>query len=76
MKLVFTSHCQTRIYGRNINVDHIKKAISEPDHKKDVFDGRILVKKKVGAKVIEVVYYRERVGDKKEKYIIITAYYI
>lgn len=34
------------------------------------------VKKDVGEKVTEVVYSKDNFRDKKEEYIIITAYYI
>ena len=48
----------------------------ECDEKADVFDGKTRVKKDVGEKVIEVVYSKDNFRDKKEEYIIITAYYI
>ncbi len=76
MKLKFPIHCQSRISERNINIDHIKKAIKDPDSKVDAFEGRIKVQKKIDSKVIKVVYSKDRFRDKKEEYLIITAYYL
>ena len=76
MHLKFPPHCQSRISERGINIDHVKKAITEPDNKKNLFEGRIQVNKKIGSKTIEVVYFKSAFRDKKEEYIIITAYYL
>lgn len=76
MFLRFTNHCQSRILERGINIEHIKKAIREPDSKKNVFEGKIQVNKKVGSKVIEVIYCKGSLRGKKEEYIVITAYYL
>ena len=76
MKLKFGYHCQFRLYERGINVDHIKKAIMNPDSKQDAYEGKIKVQKKIGNKVIKVIYYKKDLKDKKEEYNIITAYYI
>ncbi len=61
---------------RDINIDHVKLAIREPDQRKNVFESRVCVTKKIGKKVIEVVYFKEPFRDKKEEYIIITSYYL
>lgn len=76
MKLKMTQHFQDMIQFRGLNLEHVKQALREPDEKDDVFDGRTRVKKNVDEKVIEVVYYKDKFRDKKEEYIIITAYYI
>lgn len=76
MTLKFTNHCQIRILERKINIEHIKKAVNEPDFKKNVFEGKIQVRKKIGSKIIEVVYCKKGFKDKKEEYIVVTAYYL
>lgn len=76
MNLKFPPHFQSRIPERNINIDHIKKAIREPDTKQDAFEGRIKVQKKIGDRIIKVVYFKNALGNRKEEYIIITAYYL
>ncbi|MGB8816054.1 MAG: hypothetical protein WCC74_02365 [Minisyncoccia bacterium] len=76
MKLKFPPHFQSRIDERNLNIDHVKRAIREPDIKQDTFEGRTKVQKKIGDKVIKVIYFKDAFRDKKEEYIIITAYYL
>ncbi len=76
MKLKFPNHFQERIIQRDINIDHVKLAMTNPDKKNLVFEGRIRVTKKIGKKTIEVVYFKEAFRDKKDEYIIITAYYL
>ena len=61
---------------RGINIDHVKLAMREPDQKKTMFEGRIRVTKKIGKKTIEVIYSKEAFRDKKEEYMLITAYYL
>ena len=60
---------------RGIEVDHVRKAINSPDFTKDVFEGRILVRKRIDKdKVIEVVYCKEKSLRKSSEFLIITAY--
>lgn len=59
---------------RNLNIDHIKQAMRDPDETKDCLDGKTKVIKDVGDKTIVVVYCKEGFRDKKE-FLIITAYY-
>ena len=61
---------------RGIQIEHVKKAVSDPDLKKTVFEGRIKVQKKIGSKTIVVIYWKEGFRDKKNEYIISTAYYL
>lgn len=72
MKLSFSIHFQQAIIERDINIDHLKKAIQEPDTSYASFAGRTVAQKTVDGKALEVVYIR---GSKNE-YRIITAYYI
>ena len=59
-----------------IDIEYVKEAIANPDSKKDAYEGKIRVTKKIGKKVIEVVFYKEAFRDKSNEYIVITAYYI
>jgi len=76
MNLKLTKHFQDMVQHRGLSIEHVKQAIRNPDEKEGVFEGKIRVKKDVGGKTIEVVYCKEKFRDKKEEYIIITAYYI
>lgn len=72
MKLSFSIHFQQGVFERNINIDHLKKAIREPDDSYSTFGGRTISRKSVDGRILEVVYTR---GGRNE-YRIITAYYI
>ena len=76
MKLKFTIHAQYRIAERNIDVDHIKKVIANPDAKKLDSSGQVKITKKLNSKTIEVVYYKKGFRDRHNLYIIVTAYYL
>lgn len=73
---MFPLHFQERIVERGINIDHVKVAIRDPDTSEDTFEGRKRITKVVGDKKIEVIYFNEGFRDRKEEYIIITAYYL
>ena len=75
MELKLTNHFQERFGERRIDFDHVKQAIRHPDSKENVFEGRIKVTKKIGNKVIEVVYCREVFKDRQNQYLLITVYY-
>ncbi len=75
MRLKLTTHCQIRIQERCIPIDHIKKAIAEPDKKEDAFEGLIKVSKKIEGRILKVVYCKEGFKDKKDEYMVITVYY-
>lgn len=76
MKLKLPPHYQDRMLERSIPIDHIKKAIYSPDEKKDAFEGRFKVIKKIEDKNLVVIYYKDGFKDKKDEYIVITAYYV
>ena len=75
IRLKLTVHFQGRMPERNIDLDHVKRAIQEPDEKKADPQG-VRAKKKIGDKTIVVVYCREPFKDKHDQYLIITAYYL
>ena len=77
IRLKFPNHAQERIQERGIAIEHIKKAIREPDFTKRQFEDRILASKKIDKKrTIEVIYCKEASMKKTNDYLIITAYYI
>lgn len=76
MKLKMTKHFQDMIQFRGLNLEHVKQALKNPDEKENVFDGKIRVKKDLDGRIIEVIYSKDNFRDKKEEYIIITAYYV
>lgn len=65
---VFTHHARQRMTERNIAEKEIKKTIDNPDRIAYNFD-KIIVNKKIGKKIIEVVFIR-----KNSKIVIITCY--
>ena len=76
MKLKLPIHIQDRIQKRDLQIDHIKKAIREPDFKETVFNGRTRVRKKIDdKKAIEVIYCKEGFRDTPNQFLVITAYY-
>lgn len=76
VKLKFPPHFQIRMLERGISIDHVKKAILKPDAKEAMFEGRTKVRKKVGSKTIVVIYYKDAFRDRKNEFIVITAYYL
>lgn len=76
IRLKFPQHMHARMVERGIDVDHIRKAINNPDLKEDAFQGRIRVTKELtDGRTMEVIYYREAFKGSKD-YVIITAYYL
>jgi hypothetical protein len=59
---------------RGIDVDHIKRAIRNPDQTVQSFDNRFVVIKRIDSRKIKVAYVRPK--EKDNTYIIITAYYL
>lgn len=75
IRLKLTVHFQGRMPERNINIDHVKRAVESPDEKKGDPQG-IKVIKRIDGKTIVVVYSDEKFKDRQAEYLIITAYYI
>lgn len=76
MKLIFPQHFQYRMVERGIDVDHIKKAIKEPEFTEPTFNGRTLARREIDEKrVIEVIYYRQGFKGANDV-VVITAYYL
>lgn len=76
MLLNLTSHFQLRMVERGINIDHVKRAIKDPDIIENAFDEKLKATKEIDGKTIQVIYYREGFKSKETNYIVITAYYL
>ncbi|HEY4498958.1 MAG TPA: DUF4258 domain-containing protein [Candidatus Paceibacterota bacterium] len=76
MNLKFSLHFQQAIIERGINIDYLKKTIKNPDAVRVSFAGRMVARKAVGGKMLEVVYVKGVTPDTRNEYRIITAYYI
>jgi hypothetical protein len=76
MLLKLTSHFQLRMVERGINLDHVKRAIKDPDSVEDAFDEKLKATKEVDGKIIQVIYYKEGFKSKEITYIVIIAYYL
>jgi len=76
MKLKLTRHFQDMIQYRGIELDDVKKALNSPDSLEDAYGGALKATKRIGGKEIEVVYCKENFKDKKDEYLVITAYYL
>jgi len=70
MKLVYTDHAKNKITERKISKKIIKNTIKTPDKISENKFGRKIVNKLVKNKLLRVVY-----SEKKDIYIVITAYY-
>jgi len=57
-------------------MEEIKLAMRTPDKKENAYENKVKVQKVIGGKTLEVVYCKEGFRDKKDEYLLITAYYI
>lgn len=76
MKLRLTHHFKYRSLERGISIDHVKKAMRYPDTRERVHEGKMVARKFIDGRTIEVVYFKEAFRDKKEEYVVVTAYYL
>lgn len=70
MKFEYTDHAEEKIQERKLSKEIIEGAVAMPDKVTDSVFDRKIAQRKVGNKLLRVVY--EEVGG---VYIIITAYY-
>jgi hypothetical protein len=77
MLLKLTVHAQIRLHERGFSIDNLKKAIKNPDKKENFEDGCIKASKKLkDGTILQIVYKKDGFRDKKDQYIVITAYFI
>lgn len=71
MKVVFTEHAKQRLKERKIEGKDVIYTLFAPDKYKPTHTDRICVSKKIGSKILEIIYTEE-----KENMIVITCYYL
>lgn len=69
MEIKFTNHAKYRILERKIKMSDIKSTIKNPDFCGYTFDSKLVARKLVGDKTLEVVYTKI-----KSEILIITVY--
>lgn len=75
IRLKMTTHFQSRMVERGIQIDHVKQVIHSPDSTENREDGTIVVTKELtDGRTIEAVYSKEGFRDSHD-YLMITAYY-
>lgn len=74
MHLIFSHHFQFRLHERKLNIEDIKHAILMPDFENKGHQGRVVVRKEIEGRILEVIYFKKK--HKSNEYVIITAYYI
>lgn len=75
IRIKATKHFADMVQYREISIDHVKKAIREPDLRQPTYDGKVKVKKEIDAnRSITVIFYREGFKDAND-HVIVTAYY-
>jgi len=75
-KIFLTNHAKMRMVDRLVDFDHIKQAIVKPDGVLSSFLGKIKVIKKLGNRIIVVVYSDYKFKNRENEYLIISFYYI
>ena len=70
MKVEFTNNAVARMLDRGIRESDVRAALDAPDHLGPSFEKRWLVRKKVEARTLEVVFSRQRTQSQ-----VITAYW-
>jgi Domain of unknown function (DUF4258) len=68
MKIRISTHAQIRLIERGIDIDKVKKVISNPDILVPQFEGRFKVSKLLDDRTITVIYTKEN-----NVFVVITA---
>lgn len=68
MQIRISTHAQIRITERGLDIDKVKKVISNPDISVTQFEGRIKVSKLLDDRNITVIYTKD-----KNVFVVITA---
>ncbi len=76
VKVKLTKHFQDMVQYRGIDMYHVKSAIEKPDETEEVYGGKIMVRKAIGSRTIEVIYSKNSLRYKSSEYVVITAYYL
>jgi len=70
MKVEFTNNALARMLDRGIGEADVRAALDAPDHLGPSFEKRWHARKKVAARTLEVVFWRQRTQSQ-----VITAYW-
>ena len=70
MKVEFTNNALARMLDRGIGETDVRAALDAPDHLGPCFERRWHARKKVDARTLEVVFWRQRTQTQ-----VITAYW-
>ncbi|MCG2690083.1 DUF4258 domain-containing protein [Candidatus Parcubacteria bacterium] len=68
---IFTNHAKKRMAERGIKFQDVKRAFEKPDQASKDFDGKLILKKKLNGKIVEIIYI-----IKNDKIFIITCYFL
>lgn len=60
IKIIYTDHAKQRMEERDMPVDHIEQTIYEYDYSISSFEGRHIATKRIGDRIVNVVYKAER----------------
>lgn len=71
MKIIYSPHAQKRLWERKISKDAVFLTIQSPDQQTLADRGRMIVRKNLGNRILEVIYVIEN-----NKIIVITLYYL
>ncbi|KKR86027.1 MAG: hypothetical protein UU34_C0023G0007 [Candidatus Curtissbacteria bacterium GW2011_GWA1_41_11] len=71
MNIEFSDHAKKQIKERKIQKSHVASVVEKPTRKVKSFRNRMLLQKRFGSKILEVV----TVGEKSQV-TVITAYYL
>lgn len=75
MRLKIPPHFQIRMQERSIPIDDVKSTISSPDSSEETFEGRTRsIKMMPDGRKLVVIYCKDGFRDRKDEYIVITAY--
>ena len=71
MNIEFSNHAKKQIKERKIQKSRVASVVEKPARKVKSFGNRMLLQKRFGSKILEVVTVRE-----KSQVTVITAYYL
>lgn len=74
LRFRLTKHFKEKMIQREIKLEHVRMAVESPDILRHRDNSKILVKKRVGDRVIVVVYSEDDVWS-TTYIVLITAYY-
>ena len=71
MRFYYSKHIKRRMRQRDLCKEDIEQTVAEPDRSDTAFKGRLLARKYIYGRILEVVY-----SQREEDYFLITAYWL